>query len=102
MSKVINHFYVLVFTEEGPIYVTSLDYITRYAHWERLEKPYEMDKNIASNIVLGLNLNGYLAQVVMSKWEIDNQPYRYSVGKLKFVKEEKDVHDKEFQDKEGA
>lgn len=90
MAKVQNHFYVLVFTENGPVYVTSLDYSTRYAHFEKTEVPKEMDKNIAHDIALGLNLNGHLAQVVHSKWEIENQPYQYWNGKFEWTKNEKE------------
>lgn len=92
MAKAQNHFYILVFTEDGPIYVTGLDYANKDAHWDRLEKPLEINEVKAQDVVLGLNLNGYLAQVVKSKWEIDGQPYRYKDGKLvwqKFEKEEK-------------
>ena len=44
MAKAQNHFYILVFTEDGPIYVTSLDYANRNAHWEKLEKPLEISE----------------------------------------------------------
>lgn len=90
MAKVQNHFYVLVFTGDGPIYVTSLDYANKNAHWERLEKPLEINEVKAQDVVLGLNLNGYLAQVVKSKWELEDQPYRYKVGKMVWQTVEKE------------
>lgn len=90
MAKAQNHFYILVFTEDGPIYVTGLDYANKYAHWNRLEKPLEINEVKAQDVVLGLNLNGYLAQVVKSKWEIEGQPYRYKVGKMVWQTVEKE------------
>lgn len=90
-SKTKNRYYVLVFTSEGPKYVTSVEYGSKTARWDELEKPLCFEKMWAENLCIGLIANLYLAQVVVSKWDIEHQPYQYEHGKLKWVeKEDKD------------
>ncbi len=76
------HYYVLVFTNYGAKYVTGTQ--GRTAYWDGKEAPEEMSKAWAYDIVRGLTLNGYLAQVVVSQWEIETQPYRYTHGEFKW------------------
>lgn len=72
-----NHYYVLVITNEGPKFVTKVNYGDKTAEWNYNEKPLEMDKLWAEDLVLGLNLNFHMSYLVCQKWEIDSQPYRY-------------------------
>ena len=78
MAKTKNHYYVLVFTNGGPVYVTDVDYSTKTAHWDKLEKPLEMTKSSAEDLCFGLCCNFYNAVVVQHKVEIEAQPYRYA------------------------
>jgi hypothetical protein len=56
MSKKKFYYYVLVFTSEGPMFVTGLDYQTKNATWDYKKQPYVFkDQQIADDIVLGLN-----------------------------------------------
>ena len=73
-----NHYYVLVFTEKGPVYVTSVDYSTKYASWNRLEKPLEFSKYTAEDLCFGLNCNFNQSVVACVPYELDYQPYRYA------------------------
>lgn len=71
------HYYVLVFTNGGPVYVTELgDH--KMAYWNGKEKPYEMPMCKAEDVCFGLNANFYSSAVVKSPIELDCQPYLYS------------------------
>ncbi len=74
-----KHFYILVLTHDGPIYVTSFGE-GKTAFWNREEKPYEVSESYGQGVVLGLNWNGSMALLVQSAWEIESQPYLYDKG----------------------
>ena len=80
-----NWYYILVMTNDGPVFVTEI-LPNKYAKWDKLGKPLELRKERAEDIVLGLNLNFNLAFMVCSKFEIDNQPYMYNIGKFEWTK----------------
>ena len=77
-----NHYYVLVFTQAGPIYVTSQDYSTKTAYWDKEKEPKEFNMHRAEDLTFGLRCNGYQAVTVQSPAVIDYQPYRYSAYKI--------------------
>ena len=81
-NKKKNYWYVLVMTDNGPVFVTSVEYSSKTAHWNNTEKPLEMDMSRAKDLVLGLNLNFHAAFTVCQPFEIDSQPYIYSKGKF--------------------
>ena len=86
------HYYVLVFTDHGPVYVTELgDHHTAY--WNCMEKPYELSKEWADDVCLGLNMNFYTSAVVKMPFEIESQPYRYDEYRLEFKEREEDDDD---------
>lgn len=78
MAKKKNYYYVLVFTNNGPVYVTSVDYSNKTARWDKLEKPLEFTKSAAEDLCFGLNCNFHSAVVVNAPYELDCQPYRYA------------------------
>lgn len=55
MTKPKYHYYVLVFTSTGPVYVTDIP-DRHYAKWDRNEKPIDFSKTMAEDITMGLNL----------------------------------------------
>lgn len=77
MAKKKNHYYVLVFTNGGPVYVTDVDYSNKTARWNKLEQPLEFSKSSAEDLCFGLRCNFTSAVVVCMPTEIDYQPYRY-------------------------
>ena len=79
-----NYYYVLVFTDEGPVYVTSVDNATYSARWEKDKDPKALSKSYAEDVVLGLNLNCFQAVLVSSKYEL-YQPYYYAGYDCKFI-----------------
>lgn len=85
-TKKKNFYYVLVFTSEGPKYVTSTEYHT--AHWDEKEIPLELGKSFADDITRGLLLNGYNAATVCMPLELSHQPYAYDRGHFEFVVKE--------------
>lgn len=93
MAQKKNLYYVLVMSDDGPVFVTSIEYATKYAHWDKLEKPLSLDKSSAEDLTLGLNLNFHLAFTVCSKFELDTQPYRYSDWHIEWVENEKEEQD---------
>lgn len=60
-----------------------------------MEKPLELDKFWAEDLVLGLNLNMHTAFLVCQNWEITCQPYRYENWKISWNKREKDEIEEE-------
>lgn len=74
-----NHYYVLVFTDNGAKFVTGFaEHHT--ALFESDKTPKEMSKKMADEVNYGLNLNGFNAVTASSPWEIGNQPYCYDRG----------------------
>ena len=90
MAKNKYHYYVLVFTETGPVYVTSVDNSTKSVYWDRNETPMEFSQSYAEDLELGLNLNFHSAVLVKSRIVIENQPYRYSDFDCTFVEKKQE------------
>lgn len=82
------HYYVLVFTDEGPKYVTSIDSTNKFAHWDIDKAPMELGSSYAEDLALGLNLNMNHSVVIKSAREITSQPYRYEAFDCTFVEKE--------------
>lgn len=85
-KKKANHYYVLVTTDEGPKFVTKVNYGDKTAEWNYKEKPLEMEKVWAEDLVLGLNLNMHQAYLICQKCEITTQPYRYKEWEIVWKK----------------
>lgn len=77
MAQKKNWYYVLVMSDEGPVFVTSVDNKDKIAHWDKTEKPTVFEKFWAEDLTMGLTFNGHLAFTVCSKYELDSQPYNY-------------------------
>ena len=83
-----NYWYVIVMTDEGPKFVTSLgDHHTAY--WDEKEKPYEMSETWAKDVATGLMVNFFTAFPVCAPVEIDHQPYRYEKYHIEWKENEK-------------
>lgn len=95
MAKKQNWYYVLVMSDEGPVFVTSIEYATKYAHWDKTEVPKALDRTMAEDLTLGLNLNFHAAFMVCSKFELETQPYRYSDWHIEWKENEKEVEEDE-------
>ena len=85
MANKKNFYYVLVFTEGGPVYVTKVDNANKVSFWNKDEQPLELGKNYAEQLAWGLRLNGTHAVVVWHAYEIETQPYNYKDYKCEFV-----------------
>ena len=92
MAKAKEHYYVVVFTQEGPKYVTKIGE-GKTAYWDMLEPPKEFSKEWARDLTFGLLVNGYNAQTVMSPIELDSQPFYYSMGHFKWVDNKEENED---------
>ena len=79
MAKKKNYYYVLVFTNGGPVYVTSVDYSNKTARWDKSEEPLEFSKSEAESLCFGLRCNFTSAVVVVMPTEVDTQPYLYDM-----------------------
>lgn len=77
MANKKNFWYVIVMTDYGPVFVTSVDYKSKEAHWDISKKPKEVGMYSARDLVVGLNLNGHLAYAICNPIELDSQPYNY-------------------------
>lgn len=93
MAKKKNYWYVLVMSDDGPVFVTKINYGDRTAEWNKLEKPLEMDKDRAQELTLGLNLNLNISFAVCQPFELDHQPYRYSDWHIEWTENEKEVEE---------
>lgn len=85
MANLKNYYYVLVFTDEGPVYVTSVNNATKYARWDKDETPTALPKYYAEDLVFGLRCNGYTAVLVTTKDEQEYQPYNYKSYDCRFI-----------------
>lgn len=94
-AKKKKHYYVLVMTEAGPKFVTKVNYGDKTAEWDYKEKPLELDKFWAEDLVLGLNLNYNQAYLICQNWEIEHQPYRYEDYKLQWIEREEETEEDE-------
>lgn len=84
MANKKNFHYVLVFTDEGPVYVTSCNNATQWARWDKDKAPQAFQKYYAEELAFGLRCNYYQAVMVTTKVELDCQPYNYKAYKVKF------------------
>lgn len=89
MSKKSNYWYVLVMSSNGPVFVTKVNYSNKTAEWDKLEKPLEMSKSSAQDLVIGLNLNFHCAVAVCQPFELTSQPYRYDSYEIEWKEIEK-------------
>lgn len=98
-NKKQTYWYVMVMTNDGPVFVTGVSYSDKTAHWDKDKEPLELGRYRAEDLTLGLNLNFHSAFTVCSKWKLDNQPYLYGMGKFTWKcnkpKKDKKVVDKE-------
>ena len=90
MAKSKYHYYVLVFSSYGPVYVTSIDNSNKYAHWDKDKEPLEFSASYAEDLVMGLNLNFNYAVLIKSTREITRQPYNYEDYDCIFVEKKKE------------
>lgn len=82
-----KYWYLLVMTDEGPKFVTDIDYGTKTAHWDGKKKPCEISEAWAKDLCIGLTWNGNTCYPVCMPCELDWQPYRYTAGHLKWVED---------------
>lgn len=81
MAKKKNYWYVLVLTDDGPTFVTSVkNYPEKVAYWNKDEKPYEFSREWAQDLAWALCVNGHMSYAVSQRFEIENQPYAYNRG----------------------
>lgn len=85
MAKKTKFWYVLVLTDEGPKFVTSVDYSTKEAKWIKTDKPLELSEPWAKDMALGLCWNGYMAYSICQSFQLDNQPYFYNKGHFEWI-----------------
>ena len=95
MAKSKYHYYVLVFSSDGPVYVTSIDNANKYAHWDKSKAPLEFSASYAEDLVMGLNMNFNSAVLVKSNHEIKGQPYRYDAYDCTFVEKSEENKEEE-------
>lgn len=89
MANKKKFYYVLVLTEDGPVFVTSVNFYMKEACWKKDEAPYSIgSEGVASDLSLGLTLNGNYALCIASPFEITKQPFRYDLGKFSWVMNE--------------
>lgn len=90
MAKSKYHYYVLVFSSDGPVYVTSINNANKYAHWDKSKAPLEFSASYAEDLVMGLNMNFNSAVMIKSTREITGQPYNYEDYGCTFVEKKKE------------
>ena len=82
-----NHYYVLVCTNHGPVFVTGIQ-SRSYAEWDKLKAPMECPKWQAEEIAYGLNLNGYTAVMAVYPFEMTHQLFYYENGQFEWRQNE--------------
>lgn len=84
------HYYVLVFTSTGPVYVTSINNNNKWAHWNKDKAPLDLSASYAEDLVLGLRCNFHNAVLIKSAVEITSQPYNYEDYECTFVEKKEE------------
>ena len=92
-TKKKNHWYVLVCSSEGAMFVTSIDNSNKTAFWNKLERPKEFSESYAKDLALGLMCNGYSAYPVCAPIDGISQPYHYSKGGFEWKWNKKEDND---------
>ena len=87
MAKKTKWYYVLVLTNQGPVFVTGIGE-GKTAFWNCNEKPKEFSKDWSEDMAFGLTINGHMAYSICTRYELTNQPYLYSKGHFEWVWEE--------------
>ena len=90
MSKPKYQYYILVCTDYGPKFVTSIDWGDKTCQWDKDKTPLAMSKAQCENITLGLCLNWNIAFSVFTDSGIISQPYQYEKGHFEWKWEDKD------------
>lgn len=88
MARKTNYWYVMVFTNGGPVYVTDINYKDKVAQWDCEKAPLEMTREAARDLCMGLSANGSYCVVVNSFYEVVHQPYRYEAFDFTFKRRE--------------
>ena len=79
MANKKHYYYVLVLSNEGPVFVTEIgDH--HVAYWEMDKKPLEFSRTYAEDITNGLRGNYINAVLVDNNYELECQPFRYDKG----------------------
>jgi len=80
-------YYVLVFTNNGPKYLTGFGE-HNMAYWDEEKKPLALTKSYAESVVYGLSLNLFQSVVATSLYELEQQPYAYDRFSINWVPKE--------------
>lgn len=78
-----NHYYVLVLTDMGAVFVTGIPQ-RNWAEYDALKAPKEFPLTVAEEIALGLTANFQQAYCVKVPYEITTQPYFYNKGAFRW------------------
>lgn len=84
-----NHYYVLVMTDNGPMFVTSIGE-HHMCYWDEEKEPKEFSKAYAEDIAFGLRMNMFTAYLVVSPREEECQPYNYKAFNCTFTRKERE------------
>lgn len=90
------HWYVLVMSNDGPKFVTKINWADKTAEWDYKEAPLELDKSTAQDLAWALTLNWHIAFAVCTQFEVSGHPYIYDRYDLQFV--EKEAEDESISD----
>lgn len=107
MNKKSNYWYVLVLTDYGVKFVTSIKNGCRTAYWDSVGKPMEFSMSVAKDIAFGLNCNFITAYPVCTPVELRSQPYMYDKGHFEWRwddddgQERPESSDKQSEDESG-
>lgn len=88
MANKKNYWYVVVMTDNGPVFVTGVNNMERTAYWNKDQKPLELGKEYAQSLATGLMLNFHFALPVCNTFELTEQCYNYKYGHFEWLKNE--------------
>ena len=89
MARKTNWWYVLVLTEEGPVFVTGFEN-RNWCKYNKLKAPLEMSQQKAKEVAYGLTLNFHTAFAVCSCVKREYQPFQYERGQFEWKWNDKD------------
>lgn len=90
-----NYWYVLVLTDKGPVFVTSVEYSPKVAYWNKKEVPKEFGEAQAKDLAMGLSVNGFIAYPICNFYDLETQPYYYNKGHFEWVEGEEETDEQD-------
>lgn len=88
-----KHYYVLVLTDEGPVFMTQINRDNKTVEYKQNQPPLEVTKIVAEDIAMGLRANLICAFAVTSTVSMLKQLFKYEKGHFEWINDADKTND---------